>query len=117
MDQSSTTSAPTILELAASESARKTIYSNIIVTIIQRQALIIGPALAIEQARQVDGLQFDANTMTCSFSGSGSHIIDALIAKYRDFFGHAAVEVCKEAAEQYLPQITDDQIPSLLRNT
>lgn len=116
MDQTTTSPAPTILELAANESARNRIYSTIVVTIIQRQALIIGPKLAIEQARQVPGLQFDPNTMSCAINGNGPKIIDALIEKYRDFFGHAAVEVCREAAEQYLPQISDDQIPSLLRS-
>lgn len=117
MDQQATSKpAPTILELASSDAARREVYCNIIINIIKRQALIIGPALAVEQAKMVDGLQFDSASMTCTITGNGSQIIDKLIEKYRDFFGHAAVEVCREAASKYLAQIPTEQTPLLLRN-
>lgn len=117
MDQQTTApaTAPTILELASNEAARKEVYCNIIINIIKQQALIIGPSLAVEQAKMVNGLQFDSATMTCTFTGNGPQIVDALIEKYRDFFGHAAVEVCREAAAKYLVHIPSEQTPSLLR--
>lgn len=108
--------APTILELASSDAARREVYNNIVINIIKQQALIIGPALAVEQAKMVDGLEFNSATMTCHITGNGSQVIDTLIEKYRDFFGHAAVEVCREAAAKYLVQISAEQTPSLLRN-
>jgi hypothetical protein len=114
MDQS-TQHQPTILELASSEAARREVYSNMIVNIVNQQSLIIGPALAIEQARKVSGLNYDPVSKTASLSGNGAQIVDSLIEQYRDFFGHAAVEVCKEAAAKFLKQIPDDQAPSLLR--
>ncbi|MCU0667404.1 MAG: hypothetical protein MUF85_02195 [Patescibacteria group bacterium] len=106
---------PTILELASSEAARKEVYSNIILNIIAQQSLIIGPALAVEQAQKVQGLSYDPVSKKVIINGNGSLIIDKLIEQYRDFFGHAAVEVCKEAAAKYLQQIPVDQTPSLLR--
>ena len=113
--QDTTQHQPTILELASSEAARREIYGNMIVNIISHQSIIIGPALAVEQARKVSGLNYDPVAKNVSLKGNGSQIVDELIEQYRDFFGHAAVEVCKEAAAKYLKQIPDDQAPSLLR--
>ena len=112
--QSTTQSQPTILELASNEAARREVYCNMVVNIIKQQSVIIGPALAVEQAHKVPGLNYDPVTKGCTISGNGAQIVDKLIEQYRDFFGHAAVEVCREAAAKFLQQIPADQAPTLL---
>lgn len=92
------------------------IYTEICTQIIKEQSRIIGARLAIEQATKVEGLSVDQATLHCSIQGNGSMIINELIEKYRDFFGHAAVEVCKEAASRLLVNLPAEQTPTLLRS-
>lgn len=114
MDQTSQQKQPTILELAASEAARKEIYCDMIINIVKQQSMIIGPALAIEQTKDIEGLQYNPATSACTITGNGAQIVDTLIEKYRDFFGHAAIEVCRDAAAKFLVQMPAEQVPSLL---
>lgn len=91
------------------------IYTEICGQIIKEQSRIIGVTLALEQASHVQGLTVDATTYHCTITGNGSIVINDLIEQYRDFFGHAAVEVCREAASRYLANLPDEQTPSLLK--
>jgi len=93
---------------------KENIYTEICSQIIKEQEKIIG-ALAIEQANQVTGLTVDPATYHCTVSGDGSVVIDDLIEQYRDFFGHAAVEVCKEAASRFISKLPTEELPSSLR--
>lgn len=93
---------------------KENIYTEICSQIIQEQEKIIG-ALAVEQASQVEGLTLDPVSYRCVVVGDGSKVINDLIEQYRDFFGHAAVEVCKEAASKYLNKLSLDSTPELLR--
>jgi hypothetical protein len=93
---------------------KENIYTEICSQIIKEQEKIIG-ALAIEQANQVTGLTVDPATYHCTVSGDGSVVIDDLIEQYRDFFGHAAVEVCKEAASRFISKLPAEELPSSLR--
>jgi hypothetical protein len=94
--------------------AKENIYTEICSQIIKEQEKIIG-SLAIEQAKQVDGLTVDSGTYHCTVTGNGSAVIDNLIEQYRNFFGHAAVEVCKEAAARFISRLPSEELPSLLR--
>jgi hypothetical protein len=94
--------------------AKENIYTEICSQIIIEQEKIIG-SLAIEQANQVVGLTVDPATYHCTVTGSGSAVIDSLIEQYRNFFGHAAVEVCKEAAARFISKLPAEELPTLLR--
>lgn len=91
------------------------IYTDICTQIIREQGRIIGMGLAVEQAQHVDGLTVDPVTFHTTVVGDGSKVINDLIGKYSDFFGHAAVEVCREAAARFLPHLPAEQTPALLK--
>lgn len=91
------------------------IYTDICTQIIREQGRIIGMELAVEQAQHVEGLTVDPVTLHSTVIGDGSKVINDLIGKYSDFFGHAAVEVCREAAAKFLPHLPAEQTPALLK--
>jgi hypothetical protein len=95
---------------------QENIYTQICSQIIKEQSRIIGVTLAFEQASHVNGLSVDRSNFSCSINGNGSIIINDLIEQYRDFFGHAAVEVCREAASRYLANLPAEQTPTLLKS-
>ena len=90
------------------------VYATICTQIVKEQSLIIG-ALALEQAGHVVGLSVDPATYSCRISGNGSQIVEELINQYRDFFGNAAVEVCREAASRFMTRLPTGAIPASLR--
>jgi len=93
---------------------KENIYTEICGEIIKEQEQIIG-TLAVEQANYVEGLSVDPVSYHCTVTGDGSKVIDDLIEQYRDFFGHAAVEVCKEAASRFLARLPAEELPTSLR--
>jgi len=98
----------------AAPAEKENIYTEICTEIIKEQEQIIG-TLAVEQAGYVEGLTVDPVTYHCTVSGDGSKVIDDLIEQYRDFFGHAAVEVCKEAASRFLAKLPAEEMPASLK--
>src|SRR5580700_8853229 len=86
------------------------VYAAICGQIIKEQSLIIG-TLALEQANHVTGLSVDSASYTCRVAGDGAAAVEELINKYRDFFGNAAVEVCKEAASRFITRLPVEQLP------
>lgn len=99
----------------AANPTKNEIYATICAQIIKNQGLIIG-ALTYEQATQVPGLQVDPVSYTCKITGGdGAQILGALVEKYREFFGNAAVEVCREAAAQLARNLTNEDLPPTLR--
>jgi polyhydroxyalkanoate synthesis regulator protein len=100
--------------VVADAATRENIYTEICTQIIKEQEQIIG-ALAVEQAQQVVGLTVDPVSYHCTVVGDGSKVIDDLIEQYRDFFGHAAVEVCKEAASKFVNKLPAEALPTSLR--
>jgi hypothetical protein len=94
--------------------AKENIYTEICSQIIKEQEQIIGN-LALEEADRVEGLKVDHVTYHCIVTGDGSKVIDDLIGQYRDFFGHAAVEVCKEAAARFINKLPAEALPLSLR--
>ena len=92
------------------------IYADICAQIIAGQQEIIGE-LAVDQAKLVDGLSvsYEAGQIHCTLSAEPVSVIDKLIAQYQDFFGHAAVEVCKEAVSHLLIKLQQTEIPASLR--
>lgn len=90
------------------------IYATICSQIVKEQGRIIG-ALSYEQASQIDGLRIDPTTYNCTIIGEPLVVLETLVDKYRQFFGNAAVEVCREAAMHLKARLPDEQIPELLR--
>lgn len=90
------------------------IFAQIAEKIIEEQERIIGP-IAIEEAERVQGLKVDWKKHETRLEGSPKDIIEKLIEQYRDFFGQASVEVCKEAVRGLVKNIPPEQLPKLLR--
>lgn len=101
-------------DTVATPEEKENIYTEICSEIIKEQEQIIG-TLAVEQANYVEGLTVDPVSYHCTVTGDGSKVIDDLIEQYRDFFGHAAVEVCKEAASRFLARLPAEELPTSLR--
>ena len=101
--------------IAQQPATNENIYTEICAQIIKELSRIIGANLALEQANNVEGLKVDPVTYHCQIEGNGSMVINELIERYRDFFGHAAVEVCREAAARFLAGLPSDETPSLLK--
>lgn len=109
----------TIAQIAAAqpvtqELTTNEIYATICSQIIKEQGRIIG-ALSYEQASHVVGLDVDPVSYNCVIRGDGNRVLEDLVYKYREFFGNAAVEVCREAAARFASRLPDGQIPALLR--
>lgn len=90
------------------------IFAQIAEKIIKGQQDIIGP-VAIEQAEKVEGLTVDWTTHKIVFSGDKKDIVEKLVEQYRELFGRASVEVCREAVRGIISQIPNDQVPFLLK--
>lgn len=89
------------------------VYEQAAEKIIKEQESVIGP-LALEQARQVSGLQVDQSNHV-SFKGNKIDTLDRLVAQYRQLFGQTSVEVCKVATHNILSKLPSQEVPSLLR--
>lgn len=89
------------------------IFSQLAQKIISEQENIIGP-VALEQARKVPGLEIGNDGKEIVVSGNKRDTIEHLIEKYRDLFGMASVQVCKDAAKGFISQLPKDQVPPLL---
>jgi len=90
------------------------VYATICTQIIKEQSLIMG-TLALEQASHVAGLSVDPVTHDCRITGAGAMIVEQLVNQYRDFFGKAAVEVCREAAARFMNRLPPGGIPTSLQ--
>lgn len=90
------------------------IFSELAKKIIIVQESIIGP-LAIEQARKVQGLTLEWQKHEVLIKGNQKEILENLVEKYKDLFGQASVEVCRDAAKDLLSKIPQDQIPNSLK--
>ncbi|OGK11879.1 hypothetical protein A2954_05865 [Candidatus Roizmanbacteria bacterium RIFCSPLOWO2_01_FULL_37_12] len=90
------------------------IFAKLAEKIIEEQETIIGP-IALEQARKVTGLTINWQKREVSLEGNKTQILAKLVDQYKTLFGHASVEVCKEAVNQYRTQISSDLLPQVLR--
>jgi len=90
------------------------IYADIALRIVEEQEEIIGP-IAAEQANRVTGLHINSANHTAEISGDNAKVIDALVGLYKEFFGPAAVETCKEAASKLLPKLNAAELPKSLQ--
>lgn len=89
------------------------IFGQIAEKIIEEQESIIGP-VALEQAKKVPGLTIDWQKKVVTISGDEKNAVEQLIEKYKEFFGNASVQVCRDAVKSLIDQIPQDQRPPLL---
>ena len=89
------------------------IFAQIAKKIIKEQEGIIGP-IALEQAQKVPGLKVDLQSHEIQIEGNKKDVIEKLVEKYKEIFGQASVEVCKEAARNILTGVSKEDIPPLL---
>lgn len=89
-------------------------FDQIPLRIIKEQELIIGP-LAWDEAGKVSGLTIDQSHNLVSFSGDEKDVINRLVAQYERLFGRASHEVCKEAVQDLIAEMTPEEIPSSLK--
>ena len=76
--------------------------------------MVMGP-IAWEQANKVPGIRIDSKSHAVQLHGDKKDIVEHLIEKYRDLFGQASVEVCREAVSGLLSGVAPDDIPPLLK--
>lgn len=88
----------------------------IVKSIVSQQHQLIGP-LAIDQANKVAGLKVtNGGNLEISVTGQDSRqILSQLVQKYEDLFGLASVEVCKDAIRETQIEVSDKELPAILR--
>ncbi len=89
------------------------IFAQLAERIIKEQESIIGP-IALEQARKVPGLEVDWQKKEVKIQGDEKAAVEQLIEKYRDFFGNASVEVCRDAVKSIIDKVPQGELPPLL---
>jgi len=83
--------------------------------IIKEQELVIGP-LAWEEARKVSGFRIvDEQSGEVAFDGDPKEALNNLVSRYSRLFGQASVEVCKNAVQDLLVELPNDQMPEILQ--
>jgi len=90
------------------------VFGQLVEEIIKDQEDIIGP-IALEQAKKVPGLKVDLEKHNVQFDGNQTDVIEKLVEKYKEIFGQASVEVCKEASKKILVGVSKENIPPLLQ--
>lgn len=91
------------------------VFEKLVNLIIIEQEHIVGP-VALEQAQKVKGLSIDWNKHEISFQGNKTVILEQLIEKYKNLFGQASVEVCKEALSKMTEDVPKEQLPNILQS-
>lgn len=89
------------------------VYAQIVEKIIVAQQEIIGP-VALEQAQKVPGLKVDLVKHNVQFEGKQKDILEKLVAQYRNLFGPASVEMCRDAVKVIVSGMKADELPSSL---
>ena len=89
------------------------IFAQIAQKIIQEQEKIIGP-IALEQAKQIEGLSVDWEKREVKLTGDEKIILENLVKKYQLLFGKASIEVCKEAVGFVGDKVSPKNLPDIL---
>ncbi len=91
------------------------IFSQISLRIIKEQAQIIGP-IAWEEAKKVPGLHVvDQVKGEVTFDGDARDVLNKLVAQYSRLFGQVSNEVCKEAVQDLIAELPQNDVPTSLK--
>ena len=94
-----------------------TTYEQIATKIIKEQEQLMG-SVAWMEAAKVPGLKIiDQKTSNLSIetTSDARTVIDNLISKYRNLFGEAARQVCREAVTALVADLSPAEVPSSLQ--
>jgi hypothetical protein len=91
------------------------ILAQVAQKIIQEQEKIIGP-IAIEQAKQVEGLSVESEKGEVALTGDEKAILENLVKKYESLFGRASLEVCKGAVGLIKDKASPNELPDILKS-
>lgn len=92
-----------------------TTLSQIVLSIIKEQALIIGP-LAWVEAGKVSGINIinQSSGEVALESTEPKEVINRLVARYERLFGKLSHEICKEAVHDIVVGLPKEEVPSSL---
>lgn len=82
--------------------------------IVASQRSIIGP-LAVEQANQVENLEVSSDLLNVKIKGDSKLVLTNLVKQYEQVFGQASVEVCKDAVKEVITQLSERDLPDILK--
>ena len=80
--------------------------------IIHEQETIIGPVAWME-ARKVRGLRVEGHDV--HVDGVPRDVLDGLVKQYERLFGRASREVCRDAVRPLISQVSQEDVPAVLR--
>lgn len=91
-------------------------FPQIVLRIIKEQESVIGP-LAWDEARKVEGIEvLDQKKGEINLqNGDSGAVINKLVAQYERIFGKASHEVCKEAVQDLLAEMSPEEVPESLK--
>lgn len=90
-----------------------TSYEEAISLIIKAQEAIIGP-LAFDQVRTIPGVTI-LKDGSVNVIGEQKKSLELTVEKFSQFFGHASIEVCKEAILSVKNKIPPQELPEILK--
>ncbi len=65
----------------------KELYKGLLSEIIAKQAIILGPDIAVLKARSITGIQVSDDGKVTDFQGDGNELVEHLIDKYVELSG------------------------------
>lgn len=87
---------------------------TIVSRIVKEQQTVMGP-IALELAKNVKGLKISSLKNIEITGNNEKEVIKELVKEYEKLFGHASIEVCKDAVRAIKPAIQEEEIPEILR--
>lgn len=82
-------------------------YKNIISEMIAKQAVVLGPEIAILKSRNVSGLTVNDKGEVVSIDGNPSEVLQSLIDEYISLSGEIVKNVMRPIFEKY-PEISKE---------
>lgn len=99
----------------ADNSERDLILKEIILTIIKRQKKIAGQ-VAWEEAKNVSGIKMiDEQRELIEIEGDLKKVVNELMERYKNIFGHLSVQISKEAVYSLTIKLPPEEVPESLR--
>jgi hypothetical protein len=92
----------------------KTPYQELIEQIIQKQASVIGIAVAVRRARKVPGLELDDQGVVTAVPQNVIPVLEGLVEQYKALSGSMGVEFCKQASALARQAHPDLLLPTIL---
>ncbi len=76
-------------------------YQGLITEIVRKQMDILGPDMALQKARAVEGLKFDDNGMLITINGDPQVVLEALVNEYIALSGEIVKNILNPVFQKY----------------